>query len=90
MSYYVVVNLNTGENVCQCALLEDAQMMVALNPANRAYRKVTLLNDQVIDITSTTDNALPGQIGLPPGSYKMEGRKIYKLPENDQIPVIIV
>lgn len=41
MSYYVVVNLNTGENVCQCALLEDAQMMVALNPANRAYRRVT-------------------------------------------------
>ena len=86
MSYYVVVNLNTGENVCQCALLEDAQMMVALNPANRAYRKVTPLNDQVIDITSTTDNALPGQIGLPPGSYKIEGQKIYKLPENQQVP----
>lgn len=85
MSYYVVVNLNTGENICQCALLEDAQMMVALNPANRAYRKVTPLNDQVIDITSTTDKALPGQIGLPPGSYKMEGQKIYKLPENQQI-----
>ena len=86
MSYYVVVNLNTGENVCQCALLEDAQMMVALNPANRAYRKVTPLNDQVIDITSTTDNALPGQLGLPPGSYKIEGQKIYKLPENQQVP----
>ena len=86
MSYYVVVNLNTGENVCQCALLEDAQMMVALNPANRAYRKVTPLNDQVIDITVNDTKALPGQLGLPPGSYKMKGQKIYKLPENQQIP----
>ena len=89
MSYYVVVNLNTGESVCQCALLEDAQMMVALNPANRAYRKVTPLNDQVIDITVNDTKALPGQLGLPPGSYKIEGQKIYKLPENHQIPVII-
>jgi|694.fasta_scaffold00111_36 hypothetical protein len=86
MSYYVVVNLNTGENVCQCALLEDAQMMVALNPVNRAYRKVTPLNDAVIDVESIVENALPGQIGLPPGSYKIEGQKIYKLPENQQIP----
>ena len=86
MSYYVVVNLNTGENVCQCALLEDAQMMVALNPANRAYRKVMPLNDAVIDITVNETNQLPGQIGLPPGSYKIEGQKIYKLPENQQIP----
>ena len=86
MSYYVVVDVNTGRNVCQCALLEDAQMMVALNSANRAYRRVTPLNDQVIDITSTTDKALPGQLSLPLGTYKMEGQKIYKLQENQQIP----
>lgn len=87
MSYYVIVDLNTGRNVCQCALLEDAQMMVALNPANRAWRKVTPLNDQVIDITSTTDKALPGQIGLPPGSYIIENGKITALPEDDRIPL---
>jgi len=86
MSYYVIVNLNTGEYVCQCALLEDARMMVALNPANRAYRKVTPLNDAVIDVESIVENALPGQIGLPPGNYKIENRKIYKLPDNQQIP----
>lgn len=85
MSYYVVVNLNTGENICQCALLSDAQMMVALNPANRAYRKVTPLNDQVIDITVNDTKELPGQLGLPPGSYKLEGQKIYKLTENQQV-----
>lgn len=85
MSYYVVVNLNTGENVCQCALLEDAQMMVALNPANRAYRKVTPLNDAVIDVESIVENALPGQIGLPPGNYKIENQKIYRLPEHEGI-----
>jgi hypothetical protein len=61
-------------------------MMVALNPANRAYRKVTPLNDQVIDVESIVENALPGQVGLPPGSYKMEGQKVYKLPKNQQIP----
>lgn len=85
MSYYVIVNLNTGENVCQCALLEDARMMVALNPANRAYRKVTPLNDAVIDVESIVENALPGQIGLPPGNYKIENRKIYRLPEDEGI-----
>ena len=61
-------------------------MMVALNPANRAYRKVTPLNDQVIDVESIVENALPGQVGLPPGNYKMEGQKVYKLPKNQQIP----
>ena len=85
MSYYVIVNLNTGEYVCQCALLEDARMMVALNPANRAYRKVTPLNDAVIDVESIVENALPGQIGLPPGNYKIENRKIYRLPEHEGI-----
>lgn len=85
MSYYVIVNLNTGENVCQCALLEDAQMMVALNPANRAYRRITPLNDQVIDITPNEIKELPGQLGLPVGVYKIKERKIYKLQENQQV-----
>ncbi len=63
--------------MCQCALLEDARMMVALNPANRAYRKVTPLNDAVIDVESIVENALPGQIGLPPGNYKIENQKFW-------------
>lgn len=88
MSYYVVVDVNTGRNVCQCALLEDAQMMVALNPASRAWRKVTPLNDQVIDVESIVEYALPGQLGLPPGNYIIENGMVYKaLPEDDRIPL---
>lgn len=85
MSYYIVSDTHTGKDICQCALLEDAQMMVALNPASRAWRKVTHLNDQVIDVESIVDHALPGQVGLPPGKYYLEDCKIYRLPEHEGI-----
>jgi hypothetical protein len=62
-------------------------MMVNLNPANRGYRKNTLLLDQVIDVTSTTDKQLPGQLGLPAGKVNtIEPHKI-RLPEGQQQPI---
>jgi hypothetical protein len=84
---YFIINLNTGERVAECGSLEDAKMMVNLNPANRGYRKNTLLLDQVIDVTSTTDKQLPGQLGLPAGKVNtIEPHKI-RLPEGQQQPI---
>jgi len=57
--------------------------LVSFDPNNRIYSKQKYILDQVVDITSTTDKQLPGQLGLPPGTYKIEDRKIYKLKESD-------
>ena len=88
--YYSVINLNTGEKVCECATLEDAQMVVGLNPANRAYRRDRFLLDQVIDVTSTTDKQLPGQLGLPEGKYPLPPlQQEICLPESEAKPINI-
>jgi hypothetical protein len=43
--------------------------------------------DQVINVTSTTDKQLPGQLGLPIGKVNtLEPHKI-RLPEGQQQPV---
>jgi hypothetical protein len=45
--------------------------------------------DQVIDISSTTDKQLPGQLGLPSGNISMLNTYREKLPEGEGIPVKI-
>jgi hypothetical protein len=78
-----VIESKTGRVICQCSDETDAMMLVSFDPNNRTYSKQKYILDQVIDITSHTDKQLPGQIGLPPGTYKIEDRKIYKLEESD-------
>lgn len=90
--YYSVINLNTGEKVLDCGQLEDAQMIVSLNPANRGYRKNRFILDQVIDITSTTDKQLPGQVGLPSAKEQLPPIELQQkvwLPESKEKPVIL-
>lgn len=86
---YFIINLNTGLKIVECGSLEDAKMMVNLDPANRGYRKNNVLLDQVIDVTSTTDKQLPGQQGLPVGRMEKLNPYLEKLPEGKQKPIVI-
>ena len=63
--YWIVKDRRTGRVVCQCGDINDAIMMVSLDPNHRSYSRHRFILDQVIDITSITDKQLPGQIGLP-------------------------
>ncbi len=88
--YYSIIDVKTGKKVCECITLEDAQMIVGLNPTNRIYRKEKFILDQVIDVTSTTDKQLPGQIGLPEGKYPLpQFQQQVWLPESQAIPLNI-
>lgn len=87
--YYSVINLSTGEKILDCALLEDAQMIVNLNPTNRGYRKNKFILDQVIDVTLITDKQLPGQQGLPAAKEELPHIELQQqvwLPERQEIP----
>ncbi len=86
---YFIINLNNGARIAECGSLEDAIMMVNLNPANRGYRKNNVLLDQVIDITSTIDKQLPGQQGLPSGRMEQLNPHRERLPEGQGQPLNI-
>jgi DNA-binding beta-propeller fold protein YncE len=87
--YWVVTNTRTGKVIAHCGEEIDAIMLVALDKDKRSYRKQKFIMDQVITVTSTTDKELPGQVGLPPGTYKLEEKIIYKIEEGTSIPVTI-
>lgn len=87
--YWVVLDKRTGKVIAQCGDINDAIMMVSFDSNNRHYRQQRFLVDQVIDITSTTDKQLPGQIGLPQGRIDLLEPKKNILSENQQQPIII-
>lgn len=87
--YWVVTNTRTGKIIANCGDINDAVMMVSFDPNNRSYNRQRFILDQVIDVTSTVDKQLPGQMGLPPGTYKIEDCKIYKLEEGEGQPIVI-
>lgn len=87
--YWVVTNTRTGRIIAHCGLEEDAVMLVGFDKDKRTYRKQKFIMDQVITVTSTTDKQLPGQVGLPPGTYKIEDRKIYSIEEGTSMPVTV-
>lgn len=87
--YWIVKDIRTGRNICHCADINDAIMMVSFDSNNRTYTRHRYLMDQIIDITSTTDKQLPGQIGLPEGKIPTLNSYVEKLPEGQQEPVII-
>jgi DNA-binding beta-propeller fold protein YncE len=87
--YWVVTNTRTGKVIAHCGEEIDAIMLVAFDKDKRSYRKQKFIMDQVITVTSTTDKELPGQVGLPPGTYKLEEKIIYKIEEGTSIPVTI-
>lgn len=87
--YWIVTNNKTGRIIAHCGDINDAIMMVGFDPHNRSYSRHRFIMDQVIDITSTTDKQLPGQIGLPAGQVQQLNQHFEKLPEGSQEPVIV-
>jgi hypothetical protein len=87
--YWVVTEKSTGRVIAHCGDEQDARMMFEFNPNNRSYRKQKFIMDQVIDITSTTDKQLPGQVGLPAGEVERLQEFKVKLPEGEGQPVKI-
>jgi hypothetical protein len=87
--YWTVTNNKTGKVISHCGDINDAIMMVGFDPHNRSYSRHRFIMDQVIDITSTTDKQLPGQIGLPAGKVDQLRPYVEKLSEGKGEPVIV-
>ena len=85
--YWIVTDKRTGRIIAHCGDINDAIMMVNLDPHNRSYSRHRFLMDQVIDITSTTDKQLPGQLGLPAGQISILNSYREKLPEGIGEPI---
>jgi hypothetical protein len=86
--YWVVKERSSGKIIAHCGDINDAIMMVSFDPNNRSYSRNRVLMDQVIDISSTTDKQLPGQLGLPAGKEKLPiSLEQNYLPDNQQVPV---
>ena len=85
--YWIVKDNKTGKVIAHCGDINDAILMVSLNP-NRSYSRHRFLNDQVIDVTSTVDKQLPGQQGLPAAKYPLPNfEKETYLPQGTQVPI---
>ncbi len=87
--YWIVTENRTGKVIAHCGDINDAIMLVSFFPNNRSYSRHRFLIDQVIDITSTTDKQLPGQIGLPDGKVNQLNLEIIRLNESQGQPVIV-
>lgn len=87
--YWLIKDNRTGKIIANTGDINDALLMVSFDPDNRSYCRQRLLLDQVIDITSTCDKKLPGQIGLPSGNIESLNPYIEKLPDRMQEPLIL-
>lgn len=85
--YWVVTDIRTGRVIAHCGEELDALMLVGFDKDKRTYRKQKFIMDQVITVTSTTDKQLPGQLGLPVGTYKIEDRKMHSISESNLKPL---
>jgi hypothetical protein len=48
--YFSVIETRTGKKILDCGEEQDAQAMVAFDPANRSYMRNKFLMGQVIDV----------------------------------------
>jgi len=87
--YWIITENKTGRVISHCGDINDALMMVNFDPHNRSYSRHRFLMDQVIDITSTTDKQLPGQVGLPAGEVPVLTPYKDKLPQGVGEPMIV-
>ena len=86
--YWVVTDSKTGKIIAHCGEEKDAIMMLLYG--NRTCRKQKFIADQIIDISSTTDKQLPGQLGLPSAKEKLPPIELQQqvwLPEGQSEPV---
>jgi len=61
-----------GKKLANTGSVIDAIRLCEMRGQGYTYRQVKFIMDQVIDITSTTDKQLPGQIGLPAAKLRLE------------------
>lgn len=87
--YWIVKENKSGRVIAHCGDINDAIMMVSFDSQNRSYSRHRFIIDQVIDITSTTDKQLPGQIGLPSGKVEQLNPERIRLNEGQGQPVIV-
>ena len=86
---YWTVYTPDGRKYADCGWERDVIRLVEMVPG-RTYRKTKYLQDQVIDVTATTDKQLPGQQGLPPAKIRVGGQELdaqQKLPESEYEPI---
>lgn len=86
---FTVTENRTGRKICECGDEKDAMMMVELDPGNRTYTRDRFILDQIIDVTSTTDKQLPGQVSLPAAKEELPPVELQQqvwLPESQAIP----
>lgn len=88
--YWIVKERRTGRVIAHCGDINDAILLVSFDSNNRSYSRHRFLLDQVIDVFSTTDKQLPGQIGLPEAKEELPDFQMKDLlPENKNEPVIV-
>ena len=87
--YWIVTDNRIGKVIAHCGDINDAIMMVSFNPNHRSYSRHRFLMDYVIDVTSTTDKKLAGQIGLPASEIPALDKVKEKLPEGKGEAIII-
>lgn len=81
--YWEVLN-PLGKKLANTGTIEDAIRLCEMRGHGYTYRKVKFIMDQVIDVTSTTDKQLPGQVGLPSAKIRLEdAQQQLELTESD-------
>ncbi len=87
--YWIVTENRTGRVIVHCGDINDAIMMVSFDSHNRTFSRQRFLMDQVIDVKSTIDKQLSGQIGLSMGQVEQLNSYKEKLPEGEGQAVIV-
>ena len=87
--YWVVTDSRTGKVLAHCGDINDAIMMVNFDAHYRSCSLHRFLMDQIIDVSSTTDKQLSGQLGLPEEDLNRLKPFEVSLPEGKQKPVKI-
>jgi hypothetical protein len=87
--YWIVTDNRTGKVISHCGDINDAMMMVNFDPHYRSYSRHRFILDQVIDVSSTTDKQLSGQLGLPFGEVNALDPHKIRLPDNHQTPFVV-
>lgn len=87
--YWEVLEKFTGRTICHCGEERDAFMLISLDPQNRVYRRMSILQDNVIDVNFTKSKELPGQLGLPAFKHKLNSNSALSLKENQTKPFTV-
>jgi len=86
---FSVTERRTGRRICECANEQDAIMMVGFNPDYRYYTRDRFILDQIIDVSSTTNNQITGKEESPIEKVNVIGPQKIKLPEGQGTPVVV-